>query len=237
MIKMGKPLNQQRRGKGSPTFRSPRHKYAPKISYSNIDEQGVVIELFRDPQRSAPLALLRYETGAAIVPAANGISVGQIVETGETAKIKKGNIVSLSRVPEGEKVFCIEIRPGDGGKLVRGAGASALVMSRSEKSVKLKMPSGKLKEFSPKCRAIIGVASGAGIRDKPIMKAGKNFHIMKSKHTYWPRVSASSMNAVEHPFGGGRKHRHAGMPQTSSRNAPPGRKVGSIAARRMGRKR
>ena len=107
-----------------------------------------------------------------------------------------GNIVPLSNIREGEKVFCIELRPGDGGKLVRGAGGYATLMSKSENSVRLKMPSGKLKNFSPRCKAIIGVAAGGGIRDKPIMKAGKQFHIMKSKHTYWPRVSASAMNGI-----------------------------------------
>ncbi|MBR9681089.1 MAG: 50S ribosomal protein L2 [Candidatus Altiarchaeota archaeon] len=234
---MGKPLNQQRRGKGSPTFKSPKHKYAPRSTYTYMDDEGVVIELFRDSQRSAPLALIRYETGVSIIPAASGLSVGQIIQKGDEASVKRGNIVPLKHVPEGEKVFCIELRPGDGGKMVRGAGASATVMTKTDKFVKLKMPSGQLKSFLPRCKAIVGVAAGAGIKDKPILKAGKNFHIMKAKHTYWPRVSSSAMNAVEHPFGGGRKHSHVGKPQTVSRHAPPGRKVGSIAARRMGRKR
>ncbi|MBR9689362.1 MAG: 50S ribosomal protein L2 [Candidatus Altiarchaeota archaeon] len=233
---MGKPLNQQRRGKGSPTFRSPKHRYAPRSGFGKLFGKGVVIDLMRDPQRSAPLAVIKHEDGETIVPAANGLSVGQIIDIGDDAISTKGNILPLKNIAEGEKVFCIELRPGDGGKLVRGAGGSAVIMSRDENGVRLKLPSGQVKMFLPNCRAIVGVAAGGGIRDKPIMKAGKKYHMMASKHTYWPRVSAVAMNAVEHPFGGGRKHGHAGKPQTSSRHAPPGRKVGYIAASRTGRK-
>jgi large subunit ribosomal protein L2 len=234
---MGKPLMQQRRGKGSPTWRSPRHKYSPRSSFRGFFGRGVVIDLMRDGSRSAPLAVVQTEEDMFVLPAAQGISVGQIIESGDNARASEGNIVPLKNVAEGDHVFCIELAPGDGGKLVRGAGASAVVMSKDEDKVRIKMPSGKIKIFLPKCQAIVGTVSGTGIREKPILKAGKMFHIMKAKHTYWPRVSAASMNAVEHPFGGGRKHRHVGKPQTSSRNAPPGRKVGSIAASRTGRKR
>lgn len=197
----------------------------------------MVVDLMRDASRSAPLALVQTEEDMFVLPAAMGLSVGQVLETGDTAPATPGNIVPLKHVAEGDRVFCVELVPGDGGKLVRGAGSSAIVMSKDENQVRIKLPSGSIKLLSPNCRAIVGAVSGTGIREKPILKAGKKFHIMKAKHTYWPRVSASSMNAVEHPFGGGRKHRHAGKPQTSSRNAPPGRKVGYIAASRTGRKR
>jgi large subunit ribosomal protein L2 len=234
---MGKALNQQRRGKGSPTWRSPKHKFSPASGFRGLPGRGVVVDLMRDPSRSAPLAVIKHEGGELIVPAAHGLSVGQIIERGEEAAAVPGNVVPLRNVPEGGRVFCIELVPGDGGKLVRSAGSSAVVMSKEGGKVRVKLPSGSVKMLSPECNAVVGVVSGAGIREKPILKAGKNFHIKKSRHAYWPRVSASSMNAVEHPFGGGRKHRHAGKPQTASRNAPPGRKVGYIAAKRTGRKR
>lgn len=234
---MGKPLNQQRRGKGSPTWRSPKHRYSPRSGFRGLHGRGVVVDLFRDPSRSAPLALVRHEEGELIVPAAYGLEVGQIIEVGGEAEPVPGNVVPLRRVPEGGRIFCLELSPGDGGKMVRAAGSSAVVMSKEGKKVKVKLPSGKLKELSPDCRAVVGVVAGAGIREKPILKAGKKAHIMRAKHRYWPRVSASSMNALDHPFGGGRKHRHTGKPQTASRNAPPGRKVGYIAAKRTGKKK
>ncbi len=234
---MGKPLIQQRRGKGAPTWRSPRHRYSPRSSFKGFSGRGVLVELIRDASRTAPLAVVQTEEDVFVVPAATGVSVGQVVEAGEEAPAIPGNVVPLKNVPEGERVFCIELVPGDGGKLVRGAGGSAIVMGKDENRIRVKLPSGKIKLLHPECRAIVGTVAGTGIREKPILKAGKMFHIMKAKHRYWPRVSASSMNAFEHPFGGGRKHRHAGKPQTSPRNAPPGRKVGYIAARRTGRKR
>ena len=237
MIEMGKVLNQQRRGKGSMTWRSPRHKYAPKVSFKDITGKAVVIDLFREAQRSAPQALIEFEEGAAIIPAVQGLFVGQIIDGSESAEVKRGNIVELKDIPDGERVFCIELVPGDGGKIVRGAGATAVVMSKSADYVRVKLPSGKTKDLPMKCRAILGAAAGSGIADKPILKAGKMFHMMKAKHTYWPRVASASMNAAEHPFGGGRKHRHGGICQTASRGAPPGRKVGYIAASRTGRKR
>ena len=237
MIKMGKPLNQQRRGKGSPTFKSPSHRFYPKVSYYDFEGEGVVIDLVRDALRSAPLAVIRTERGDLLVPAVNGLVVGQSIYAGDQVEIAPGNIAKLKDIPDGERVFCIEKVPGDGGKFIRSAGSSAVVMSKTDKFVKLKMPSGKLISINANSRAIIGIAAGSGLNDKPILKAGKKFYMMKAEHRYWPKVSASSMNAVEHPFGGGRKHRHAGMPQTTSRNAPPGRKVGYIAAKRVGRKR
>jgi large subunit ribosomal protein L2 len=234
---MGKPLIQQRRGKGALTWRSPKHKYSPRSSFKGFSGRGVVVDLIRDASRTAPLAVVRTEDDAYVIPAVQGLRVGQVVESGDEAAAVPGNVVPLKNVAEGARVFCIELVPGDGGKLVRGAGSSAIVMSKDENFVRVKLPSGKIKRVSPRCRAVVGVVSGTGIREKPVLKAGKKFYMMKAKHTYWPRVSASSMNAVEHPFGGGRKHRHAGKPQTSSRNAPPGRKVGYIAASRTGRKR
>jgi len=196
------------------------------------------MDLRRDALRTAPLAIVRFETGEEVViPAAEGMYVGQIIEAGEEAPVKPGNIVPLGKVPEGTKVYCIELQPGDGGKLARSAGNFCTVVSKEDGYVVVKLPSGKLKRIPAKARGIVGQAAGSGIKEKPILKAGKKFWIMKAKHKYWPRVAASSMNAVDHPFGGGRVHRHVGKPQTSPRNAPPGRKVGYIAARRTGRKK
>ena len=109
MINMGKVLNQQRRGKGSMTWRSPRHKYGPKVSFKDVNKKAVVVELLRESQRSAPQAIVEFEDGAAIFPAAHGLFVGQIIDASETAEIKSGNIIKLRDVPEGDQVFCVEL--------------------------------------------------------------------------------------------------------------------------------
>uniref|UniRef100_A0A8C7CF20 Large ribosomal subunit protein uL2 n=1 Tax=Oncorhynchus kisutch TaxID=8019 RepID=A0A8C7CF20_ONCKI len=81
-----------------------------------------------------------------------------------------------------------------------------------------------------------GVVAGGGRIDKPILKAGRAYHKYKAKRNSWPRVRGVAMNPVEHPFGGG-NHQHIGKPSTIRRDAPAGRKVGLIAARRTGRLR
>lgn len=236
---MGKRLNQQRRGKGTQVWRSPSFKYKPaKQMAGRKSERGVVMEIARDSLRSAPVALVEFVSGEKVwVPAAQGLHVGQKVYAGDKAPVAPGNMVKLSKIPEGKKVFCLELRPGDGGRIVRTAGNFATVLSKEGDKVKVKLPSGSIKYLSNRCRAIVGSVAGMGSKDKPIVKAGNQFHIKKAKHRYWPRVSAGAMNNFEHPFGGGRKQCHIGMPQTSSRHSPPGRKVGSIAAKRMGKKR
>uniref|UniRef100_A0A6I8RT39 Large ribosomal subunit protein uL2 n=1 Tax=Xenopus tropicalis TaxID=8364 RepID=A0A6I8RT39_XENTR len=92
------------------------------------------------------------------------------------------------------------------------------------------------KVISSANRAIVGVVAGGGRIDKPILKAGRAYHKYKAKRNCWPRVRGVAMNPVEHPFGGG-NHQHIGKPSTIRRDAPAGRKVGLIAARRTGRLR
>ncbi len=235
---MGKRLNQQRRGKGSPTWRVPSHRFWGAVKLPVKQGKGVVLDLVRDAIHSAPLALIKWEDGTEfLLPAAHGIAVGDIIEYSQGAEVKPGNVLPLGAIPEGTRIFNIELQPGDGGKLVRTAGSFAIVVGKEGDEVAVKLPSGAIKRLDARCRAVVGTVAGAGITEKPILKAGKKFHIMRAKNKYWPRVAAASMNAVEHPFGGGRVHRHTGKPETTSRNAPPGRKVGYIAARRTGRRK
>ena len=86
------------------------------------------------------------------------------------------------------------------------------------------------------CRATIGSVAGSGRGEKPIAKAGKNFYRTRSRPKIWPKVRGVAMNAVDHPHGSGRKQT-VGVQSTVSRTAPPGRKVGNIAAKRTGGKR
>ena len=90
--------------------------------------------------------------------------------------------------------------------------------------------------FLPDCRATIGVIAGSGRKEKPFLKAGTRHYAMKAKNKLYPQVSGTSMNSVDHPFGGS-SSATKGRPTQSSRNAPPGRKVGKIAPKRTGRKK
>jgi large subunit ribosomal protein L2 len=92
-----------------------------------------------------------------------------------------------------------------------------------------------MKTINSNCRATIGIVGGGGRKEKPLLKAGKMHHSISAKRRNWPRVRAVAMNVVNHPYGGGSKQ-SAGKPDTVSRNAPPGRKVGKIAPKRTGKR-
>jgi large subunit ribosomal protein L2 len=238
---VGKRILQRRRGKAGIQFRSrTRGKIAP-VRYPRIGPQsegtGVVTSILDERGRSAPLAQVRLVGDRyTYLPAVAGMSVGKEVALGSNAALVEGNVLPLSSVPEGTKVCNIELRPGDGGKLVRASGTSAVLFSKANGKAILKLPSGKNILVSDGCRATIGEIAGGGRREKPFLTAGARHHAMRAAGRVYPRMRGIAMAAVYHPFGGGR-HQHPGKSTSTSRNAPPGRKVGLIAPRKTGRKR
>jgi len=133
-------------------------------------------------------------------------------------------------------IYNIELFPGDGGKFVRASGGFAKIVTKMQNMVLVELPSSKRKKFLPDCRATIGIIAGSGRKEKPFLKAGTKHYAMKAKNKLWPIVSGVSMNSVDHPFGGSSSSVKGGPTQTS-RNAPPGAKVGKIAPKRTGRKK
>jgi large subunit ribosomal protein L2 len=146
-----------------------------------------------------------------------------------------GNVLPLAKVPEGCPVFCIEKSLEDGGTMVRSAGLYGLVMSKTDKSGLVKLSSGKMTQVPLECRATIGCVAGGGRKEKPLVKAGAKFHLMRARRHHYPGIRGVAQNAVDHPFGG--SGHHAGKSKSTSRNAPPGRKVGAIASSRTGRRK
>ena len=230
---MGKRIISQRRGKGSLTYRAPSHRYAGKVRYIYTTEtlEGKVVDIINDVGRDVPLMKVKFKDGREmLVPATEGIGVGMKIKIGDHNEILAGNITAIKNVPEGYPVFNIEIRPFDGGKLVRSAGSYAIVLSHDPDKTIVKLPSRKLKEINPNSRVTIGVAAGGEINTKPYVKAGNKYKAMKARNKLYPVTSKKAMNAIDHKFGGS----GFGVSKTVSRRAPPGRKVGSIAARRTG---
>ncbi len=230
---MGKNLIQQRRGKGTNRFRAPDFRYRGKVKILKKNSYTVK-NLVRCSGHSAPLIEAEYDDKTtSLLVAPEGVAIGDKYEIGTEAKT--GNILPLQLIPEGTNVFCIEAVPGDGGKFVKGSGSYAKIVSKTEKAVSLVLPSKKRKDFHPACYAMIGVAAGGGRPEKPILKAGKNYHIKRSKNKFYPVVSGSAMNAVAHPFGNKRTSRKSHA-KPAPKNAPAGRKVGHIRPKRTGRK-
>ena len=232
---MGKRIIQQRRGKGSLTYQVKNSASLDgRLGYpSKLEGEYKVIKLISSAGHSAPIAKLMNKEGDIFYNiAVKNLYVGQVITFGGS---KPGDVVSLGDVKNGSFVFNIEHRKGDGGKFVRSAGNKALVVGREKDYVKVLMPSKKEKKFSVDCRATLGISAGGGRLDKPVMKAGTKYHIMKSKSKLWPRTSAVAMNAIDHPFGSGRGKRVKS--KIAKRNASPGKKVGLIRPRRTGRKK
>jgi large subunit ribosomal protein L2 len=227
---MGKNLRQQRRGRGSPGYRTPSHRFIGKISYENLPEgaAGKIINIIDAAGKFSPVAIVDINGRRHLHIASEGASVGQQVRFGGT---HPGDVTKLENIPEGTKICNVELRPGDGGKVCRASGSFATLITRDHNKCVVLLPSKKKKIFNAGCRATIGVVAGGGRKEKPFMKAGTKYHAMRTLGRLYPRTSGVSMNAVNHPFGGQTK---PGKHKTVSRHAPPGKKVGSISPKRTG---
>jgi len=247
---MGRVIRGQRKGAGSVFTAHSCKRTAPaqlrKLDYIEREGyiKGVVKEIIHDPGRGAPLARVvfrdpyRYKLKSEYFIAPEGLHTGQHVFCGKRAQIAVGNVLPLKSIPEGSMVCNVEQYIGDRGSFARTSGSYAIIVSHSDEDnkTKLKLPSGAKKTVTSSARAMLGIVAGGGRIDKPILKAGNQYHKFKAKRNCWPRVKGVCMNPVEHPFGGGNQQ-HIGKPSTIKRDTPAGRKVGLIAARRTGRLR
>ena len=234
---MGKRIRAQRKG-SSPRYRVASHRFPGENRMPRVnDVVGEITELVHSPVHSAPLARMKLPDGeTTFVVATEGISVGSSVAIGDNAALRPGNITSLENIPEGTAINNLELRPGDGGKIARAAGNSCFVEARIGDKVRVRMPSGSLRELPANCRATIGVLAGHGRDEMPLRTAGAAYYKAKARGKLYPHVSGVAMNPVDHPHGGG-NHQAVHGPSSVSRNAPPGQKVGNIAPRRTGRGR
>ena len=236
---MGHRISTQARGKGGSTYRAPSHQSKAELKHFGSFTETVtatVVDIEHDPARHTPIAVVTINDKKEYALITEGVGVGKEIAWGPEAKIENGNTLPLAAIPTGMAICNIEARPGDGGKFVRASGVQAIVIGKSEGKVSVRMPSGKPKWFHEHCLATIGLVAGGGRSDKPVLKAGKQYHKMKTSATRWPRVRGVAMNVIDHPFGGG-GHQHPGKPKTVARGTPAGKKVGHVAARITGCRR
>ena len=232
---MGKRIISQARGKGSLTYRVRKKAFKFRLKYPrNLEGEGIVVKLINSPAHSAPIAKIRYSEGVFYIPAFRGMVEGQKINFGGN-EIKDGNILELRNIPVKTPIYCIESRPGDGGKFIKSAGSSAFLNRIIEEGIFVMLPSKKEKRLDGKCRAVIGVVAGTGRLEKPAVKAGKMHYIKKARNKLWPRTSAVKMNVIDHPFGSGRGKNPKS--KIAKRNAPPGKRVGLIRPRRTGKRK
>lgn len=238
---MGKKIKVQRRGRGTPTFKSnSMGKIAPARYHPRMDAEtvsGVVSSLLHEPGRGAPLVHIKLDQeNGYYVAAPEGVYIDQEISIGSEAPAKVGNVLPLGSIPESTMICNLELRPGDGGKIAKSSGSFATVVAHRGDKTTVKLPSKRNVELSNNCRATIGIVAGGGRTEKPFLKAGEKFHLKRAKGQIYPVAHGVKMTAASHPHGGGR-HRRPGKSTTVSRHAPPGKKVGLIAARNSGKKK
>ena len=163
-----------------------------------------------DPNRSAFIALVNYSDGEKrYIIAPQGLQVGATILSGDSVAPDLGNALQLKSMPLGTTIHNVEMQPGQGGKLVRSAGASAQLSNKEDKYAVLKMPSGELRKILINCYATVGVVSNSDHSLQSMGKAGRN---------RWrgirPRVRGVAMNPVDHPMGGGEGKASGGHPRS-----------------------
>jgi len=232
---MGKRIIQQARGHGSLSYQARKKAFVYKVQYpKKLEGEGTVIKLINSTAHSAPLARILYNGGIFYIPAFKGMIEGQKISFDkEKREIKEGYILPLENIPIKTFIYCIESRPGDGGKFIKTGGSNAVVTRIVGNKVLVLMPSKKEKSFNPKCRAVVGRIAGHGRLEKPVIKAGKMHYIKKSRNKLWPRTSAVKVNVIDHPLGSGRGKNIKS--KIAKRNAPAGRRVGLLRPRRTGK--
>jgi large subunit ribosomal protein L2 len=175
------------------------------------DKPGVparVATIEYDPNRSANIALLQYADGEKrYILAPNGTKVGDQIVSGPDADIKTGNNLPLINIPTGTVVHNVELQPGRGGQMARGAGAAARLMAKEGDYALLRLPSGEVRRVRSECTATIGQVGNVDFGNRKLGKAGLNR--VKGKR---PQVRGSVMNPRDHPHGGGEGKAPVGMP-------------------------
>lgn len=166
-----------------------------------------VIKIERDPNRSAKIALVKYEEhGLKYVLACDKLRKGQILDTNEKASLKPGNRLKLKNIIPGTDIFNIELKAGQGGKMVRSAGNAAQVKAIEGKAALISLPSGEIRLTSAECYATVGSLSNPGHSGKKLRKAGQKRHLGRR-----PKVRGVAMHPGAHPHGGGEGRSSVGM--------------------------
>ena len=175
---------------------------------AKFDVTAEVVTIEYDPNRSAHIALIKYEDGEkSYILAPDGLKVGDKVMAGPSADIKPGNALPLTNAPTGTFVHNVELYPGRGGQLARAAGNAAQLMAKEGEYALLRLPSGELRRVSLGCMATIGQVGNLDHENVKIGKAGRK------RHMGWrPTVRGSVMNPNDHPHGGGEGKAPIGRP-------------------------
>ena len=175
---------------------------------NKLDMSATVERLEYDPNRSAFIALIRYEDNTlSYILAPNGLKAGDKVISSATADIKPGNCLPIANIPVGTVIHNVELQPGHGAQLVRSAGTAAQLMAKEGELAQVRLPSGEVRYVRTNCTACIGQVGNLDHENVHIGKAGRTRHM-----GIRPTVRGSVMNPNDHPHGGGEGRSPIGRP-------------------------
>ncbi|MDK9721759.1 MAG: 50S ribosomal protein L2 [Rhodospirillales bacterium] len=183
-------------------FRGGGHKQSYRLidfKRTKQDLPATVERLEYDPNRTAFIALVKYEDGTvSYILAPQRLSVGDVVLSGDKADIKPGNCMPLKNMPVGTIIHNIELKPGKGGQMARSAGTYAQLVGKDGGQAQIKLMSGELRLVSGECKATVGAVSNPDQQNISLGKAGRQRWLGKRPH-----VRGVAMNPIDHPHGGG----------------------------------
>ena len=182
-------------------FRGGGHKRMYRLIDFKRKKTGPaqVMSIEYDPNRSARIALVRYEDGTKLyILAPDGLAAGMTVQSGDEMEPNVGNCLPLRRIPLGMEVHNVEMQPGRGGQLGRSAGTHITLSAREGHWAQITLPSGEVRRVDVNCKATIGVIGNSDHMNLDLGKAGRNRWKGRKPHN-----RGTSMNPVSHPMGGG----------------------------------
>ena len=186
-----------------------------------IDIPGKIIALEYDPYRTAFIALVEYKDGEKrYILASQDLKVGDEIMCAEKTPISPGNRMRLKNIPVGSMVYNIEIEPGRGGKMVKGAGTAAKILAQEAGFTNLQMPSSEIRKVRDNCFASTGMVSNPEHKFVVLGKAGR-----KRLMGWRPTVRGTAMNPVDHPHGGGEGKTTTGLKYPKTPWGKPARGV------------
>ena len=173
-----------------------------------VDMPATVQRIEYDPNRSAFIALVKYEDGELrYILAPVGLKVGDTVVSSAEADIKPGNCLPIANIPVGTVIHNVELQPGAGAQLVRSAGVAAQLLAKEGELAQVRLPSGEVRYVRMNCTAVIGQVGNIDHANVHIGKAGRTRHM-----GIRPTVRGSVMNPNDHPHGGGEGRAPVGRP-------------------------
>jgi large subunit ribosomal protein L2 len=198
------------------------HKQQYRVIDFRRNKDGVpakVAAIEYDPNRNARIALLHYRDGEKrYILAPARVGVGDVLQSGHGAEIRPGNAMPMRYIPVGTTIHNVELHPGGGGKIARGAGMSVQLVAKEGEFATLRLPSTEMRRVPIDCRATVGEVGNAEAELIKLGKAGRN---------RWkgvrPQTRGVAMNPVDHPLGGGEGKSSGGRHPVSPWGKPEGR--------------